>query len=99
MIPTAHAEPGGVEGLEELDTGCSLDYAGGPGMGGSGPFGEASGGAMPIAVENFHTLKQRQGSGALVDPADRARRVNLLNWDGKGQPEGLFPPREEDRDS
>ncbi len=98
VIPTAHAEPGGTAGLEELDTGCSLDYAGGPGMGGSGPFGEASGGATPIAVENFHTLQQRQGSGALVDPADRARRVNLLNWDGKGQPEGLFPPREEDRD-
>jgi nitrate reductase beta subunit len=21
--------------------------------------------------------------------------VNLLNWDGKGTPEGLFPPRDE----
>jgi nitrate reductase beta subunit len=22
--------------------------------------------------------------------------VNLLNWDGKGQPEGLFPPRRDE---
>ena len=29
---------------------------------------------------------------------DKARRVNLLNWDGKGRPEGLFPPRREEGD-
>ena len=72
---------------------AALDYDGGPGMGGSGPFGEASGAPTPIAVENFQMLQR---------PADRAtrsstrptrrRRVNLLNWDGKGRPEGLFPP-------
>ena len=42
VIPLAHAEQG--PGQEELDTGCSLDYDGGPGMGGWGPFGETSGG-------------------------------------------------------
>jgi nitrate reductase beta subunit len=62
-------------------------------MGGSGPFGESSGGATPIAVENFRMLRSRQTSDTIVDPADKARRVNLLNWDGKGAPEGLFPPR------
>jgi len=89
VIPKAHAEQGAR--LEELATGCSLDYEGGPGMG--GPFGEASGRPAPVAVESFHALKDRTTSGALVDPADRRGRVNLLNWDGKGLPEGLFPPK------
>jgi nitrate reductase / nitrite oxidoreductase, beta subunit len=91
VIPTAHAEE--AHQLEELATECSLDYEGGPGMGGSGPFGEGSGGVSPIAVENFHMLKERQTTDAFVDPADRHARVNLLNWDGKGRPEGMFPPR------
>ncbi|TDE43720.1 nitrate reductase subunit beta [Nonomuraea mesophila] len=89
VIPTAHAEQGAW--LEEPDTGCSLDYEGGPGM--AGPFGEASGRPSPIAVENFHALRERQ-SGEDLDDADELRgRVNLLNWDGKGTPEGLFPRR------
>jgi len=91
VIPPAHAEQ--AHSLEELATECSLDYEGGPGMGGSGPFGESSGGPAPIAVENFQMLRERQTTDMIVDPADKARRVNLLNWDGKGRPEGLFPPR------
>jgi nitrate reductase / nitrite oxidoreductase, beta subunit len=91
VIPPAHAEQ--AHSLEELATECSLDYEGGPGMGDSGPFGESSGGPAPIAVENFRMLRDRQTSDTIVDPADKARRVNLLNWDGKGRPEGLFPPR------
>jgi len=92
VIPKAHAEQAGQ--LEELASGCSLDYEGGPGM--SGPFGEASGTPAPVAVENFHALKDRQGAGALADPGDRSGRVNLLNWDGKGLPDGLFPKNKED---
>jgi nitrate reductase beta subunit len=91
VIPPAHAEQ--AHGLEELATECSLDYEGGPGMGGSGPFGEASGGPSPIAVENFRMLRDRQTSDTMAAPADKGGRVNLLNWDGKGRPDGLFPPR------
>ena len=83
VIPAAHAET--AAGLEELATGCSLDYEGGPGM--AGPFGEASGRTAPIAVENFHALANRQRAETVT-----TKRVNLLNWDGKGKPEGLFPP-------
>ncbi|WP_433260160.1 nitrate reductase subunit beta [Actinosynnema sp. CS-041913] len=90
VIPPAHAEQ--AHGLEELATECSLDYEGGPGMGGSGPFGENSGGASPIAVENFRMLRDRQTSDTTAAPMDKGSRVNLLNWDGKGRPEGLFPP-------
>ncbi len=90
VIPKAHAEQGAR--LEEL--GCSLDYEGGPGM--SGPFGEASGRPEPVSVESFHALRERQESGALLDPEERRGRINLLNWDGKGLPEGLFPPRKKD---
>ncbi|AVV45946.1 nitrate reductase subunit beta [Streptomyces sp. ID05-04B] len=89
VIPPAHAEQ--AHKLEELATECSLDYEGGPGMGGSGPFGETSGGAAPIAVENFHVLRDRQTSDNPATPTDKATRVNLLNWDGKGSPPGLFP--------
>jgi nitrate reductase beta subunit len=65
-------------------------------MGGWGPFGEGSGGATPIAVESFRGLKERQTSDHVTEPDDKARRVNLLNWDGKGTPPGLFPDRPED---
>lgn len=92
VIPTAHAEQ--AHSLEELATECALDYDGGPGMGGSGPFGEGSGRNDPIAVENFHMLAQRQTTDTVADPASRKARVNLLNWDGKGVPPGLFPPKD-----
>jgi nitrate reductase beta subunit len=95
VIPPAHAEQ--AHSLEELATECSLDYEGGPGMGGSGPFGEGSGTPTPIAVENFQMLRDRQTSGRIVDPEDKERRVNLLNWDGRGRPAGLFPPAKDDR--
>ena len=95
VIPPAHGEAADMRDqahqLEELA--CSLDYEGGPGMGGSGPFGEQSGAPQPIAVETFHALKQRQTSDEFVDPQDGSRRVNLLNWDGKGSASDVMPPR------
>jgi nitrate reductase beta subunit len=94
VIPPAHPELGDAREqahqLEELA--CSLDYEGGPGMTGSGPFGEASGVPAPVAVETFHALKNRQTSDRSTAATTRGR-VNLLNWDGKGTPEGLFPPK------
>jgi nitrate reductase beta subunit len=90
VIPPAHTEQ--AHSLEELATECSLNYEGGPGMGGSGPFGEGSGAPTPIAVENFQMLQSRQTSGTIAAPGDKAARVNLLNWDGKGTPTGMFPP-------
>jgi nitrate reductase beta subunit len=90
VIPPAHAEQ--AHSLEELATECSLNYDGGPGMGGSGPFGEGSGAPTPIAVENFQMLQSRQTSETITAPSDKAARVNLLNWDGKGTPTGMFPP-------
>ncbi len=91
VIPTAHEEQG--HDLEELA--CSLDYDEGPGMYGSGAFGEASGRPVPVAVETFHALKQRQTSEGIA-PADSMKgRVNLLNWDGVGTPDGMFPTEDE----
>jgi nitrate reductase beta subunit len=91
VIPPAHAEQ--AHALEELATECALDYEGGPGMGGSGPFGESSRGPVPIAVENFQMLRDRQTTEGIADPGSRSARINLLNWDGKGVPAGLFPER------
>jgi nitrate reductase beta subunit len=91
VIPTAHVER--AHELEEL--GCSLDYDDGPGMYGSGPFGEASGRPTPVAVETFNALRQRQTSDATVTGEKlRTGRANLLNWDGNGAPADLFPRRE-----
>jgi nitrate reductase beta subunit len=88
VIPTAYESD--AHHLEEI--GCSLDVDGGPGMVGSGPFGEASGRPTPVSVETFHALRNRQTSDEIADPGDRGARINLLNWDGKGKPPGLFPP-------
>ncbi|MEU3009720.1 nitrate reductase subunit beta [Nocardia asteroides] len=87
VIPSAYAELG--HRLEESVSDCALDFDGGPGMyeQASGPFGETSGAPVPVAVETFHALKQRQTSESIGDAA----RVNLLNWDGKGRPAGMFP--------
>ena len=41
-------------------------------------------------------LKERQTSDTLVGGGEKKGRVNLLNWDGKGSPEGLFPRKEEE---
>ncbi len=84
VIPPAHAEQ--AHDLEEM--GCSLDFDGGPGMGGAGPFGSSSGESVPVAVENFQSLQNRQTADRPSTPG----RVNLLNWDGNGTPDGLFPP-------
>ncbi|MGV8968402.1 MAG: nitrate reductase subunit beta, partial [Cellulomonas sp.] len=92
VIPPAHAEQ--AHNLEELATECSLNYDGGPGMGGSGPFGEGSGAGTPLAVENFRALKDRQTSDTTAPAGGPATRVNMLNWDGRGTPPGLFPGRD-----
>ena len=67
------------------------DYGGGQ----QDLFGEGSGYPTPVAVENFRMLQDRQTSESLASPDDKASRVNLLNWDGKGTPDGLFPPRDD----
>ena len=87
VIPAAHAEQ--AHALEELATDCPVSEYGG---GNPEIFGEGSGGLTPVAVENFQMLKERQTSDTLVGGGTtRAGRVNLLNWDGKGTPDGLFP--------
>ncbi|MFE1592932.1 nitrate reductase subunit beta [Nocardia sp. NPDC058705] len=91
VIPSAYADQG--HQLEESMTDCALDFDGGPGMyeQASGPFGETSGKPVPVAVETFQALKQRQTSETLGAEAGNTSRVNLLNWDGKGAPDGMFP--------
>jgi nitrate reductase beta subunit len=93
VIPPAHAEQ--AHSLEELGTECSVSEYGG---GNPEIFGEGSGGLTPIAVENFKMLQDRQTADSMAAPADKASRVNLLNWDGKGSPSGLFPTRPGDEE-
>ena len=87
VIPTAHAEQ--AHELEETRVQPGLRRR--ARHDGSGPFGEASGRPVPVSVETFHALTQRQTHRRLADPAAPGGRVNLLNWDGKGTPAGLFP--------
>ncbi|MFN8029507.1 MAG: nitrate reductase subunit beta [Dermatophilaceae bacterium] len=91
VIPTAHAEQ--AHALEELATDCPVSQFGG---GEQGSFGEGSGrgNLTPVAVENFRVLKEAQSADSLSELAAEnplRGRVNLLNWDGKGLPEGIFP--------
>ena len=78
VIPTAHQEE--AHNLEELA--CSLDFEGGPGMYGSGPFGEASGRPVPVAIETYTALKQRQQADSAASTASLGNRAGMLNWDG-----------------
>jgi nitrate reductase beta subunit len=95
VIPPAHAEQ--AHSLEELATECAVSEYGGGNAVSSGIFGEGSGALTPIAIENFQMLQERQTSDTIATPSDKASRVNLLNWDGKGAPSGLFPPRPADQ--
>ncbi|MFD4958983.1 nitrate reductase subunit beta [Microbacterium sp. NPDC058389] len=95
VIPTAHYER--AHELEEL--GCSLDFDGGAYGSESGPFGEASGRPVPVAVETFQALKDRQTADTAASGESLRGRVNLLNWDGNGAPSGLFPPKSSPRDA
>jgi nitrate reductase beta subunit len=74
VIPKAHAES--AQNLEEM--GCSLDVAGVPGQFGQGPFGESSGRPIPVAIETFHGLKDRQTSEVLIPLS--AITMNLKSW-------------------
>ena len=58
VIPAAHTEQ--AKNLENMgqSSGCSLD---GVDLGAnSGPFGQASGNPVPVTIENFHIMKDRQ---------------------------------------
>ncbi len=88
VIPSAHTEQ--AHSLEELGTECAVSEYGG---GQHDLFGEGSGTPTPIAVENFEMLQNRQTADTLAGPENKGARVNLLNWDGKGSPPGLFPPK------
>ena len=82
VIPPAHAEQ--AHSLEELATECSVsDYEGGPGMGGSGPFGEGSGRAdadrgreLPDAPgpADLRLARRPRGQGRPGQPAQLGRQ-------------------------
>ncbi|PRC50695.1 nitrate reductase subunit beta, partial [Mycobacterium sp. ITM-2017-0098] len=88
-VADAHA----LESQSLEEPGCSLSFEGGPGMYDSGPFGEASGGPVPQSVEALHSHRHRQTSEGMAVTDDRPSRVNLLNWDGRGEPSGIFPDK------
>ena len=93
VIPPAHAEQ--AHALEELATECSVDFDAAGSYYDQALLGEGAGYPTPVAVENFRMLQDRQTSDTsdeLVGGGSKAGRVNLLNWDGRGTPTGLFPP-------
>ncbi|MGH3541404.1 MAG: nitrate reductase subunit beta, partial [Mycobacterium sp.] len=86
VIPTAYT---GELPAAASDMECSLSGDGGPGMYESGPFSNTGDGPVPVAVESFHGLRQRENPQAAATNA--RSRVNLLNWDGRSAPPGMFP--------
>ncbi|MFV0462091.1 MAG: nitrate reductase subunit beta [Nostocoides sp.] len=95
VIPTAHAEQ--AHALEELATDCPVEAY--PADGGA-RFGEGSGTGVGVAAQNLAILRNRQGADSadnqLIGGGSSHGRVNLLNWDGIGLPDGLFPRQPED---
>ncbi|MFE1201723.1 nitrate reductase subunit beta [Streptomyces sp. NPDC058762] len=77
VIPTTYT--GSVPDPDGTGAGCSLDGEGGPGM---MPDGAA------FDPEAFHAPPPAGASGTSTSLRGR---VNLLNWNGKGRPDGLFP--------
>ena len=75
VIPKAHREE--AHNLEELA--CSLDFEGGPGMYESGPFGEASGRPVPVAIETYSALKARQRAEEAASADQLGNRTALLH--------------------
>ncbi|MDO5735403.1 MAG: nitrate reductase subunit beta [Propionibacteriaceae bacterium] len=78
VIPPAHYDQ--AHNLEEM--GCSLEDEGGVGMGGSGPFGEASGGPVPVAIESFNALRDRATADTAASSESLRDRTGETNWDG-----------------
>ena len=88
VIPTAYAADG--HRLEETVTECSLDFDGGPGMYGSGPFGEASGQPGTGGGGDIPGTKERQTGGAGVSAAVQGEPAELGR---EGLPAGnVHPP-------
>ena len=90
VIPKAH-----VESARDLDDfACSLETDGGPGMGGASSTADLKataripGTPIDATVESFEALKNN------TDPSEPSTsgRMNLLNWNGKGISNGMFPP-------
>ena len=62
--------------------------------GGIEPIGFEFDPRVPFAVEKLRVLKETQTADSLEElPGENPLRgrVNLLNWDGKGMPDGIFP--------
>lgn len=58
VIPKAHRE----QALQLEELACPLDFEGGPGAGGDGPFGSSSGRPVPVAIESYQAAKARRES-------------------------------------
>ena len=94
VIPPAHAEQ--AHSLEELATECSVsEYGGGQPETSSE---RAPGRRRRSPSRTSRCSRTGRPPTRSPAPADKAARVNLLNWDGKGSPTGLFPPRPADPD-
>ena len=78
VIPNAAASD--AHRLDALASGCSLDSDGGPGMT-----------AFDAVDSKFHLTAHPADTNGAAAPVDKARRINLLDWDGKNT-DGLFPP-------
>ncbi|QES45751.1 nitrate reductase subunit beta [Streptomyces venezuelae] len=86
VVPTSYTAP--LPGSEGLDAGCSLDGQDGPGMYDPDAFHVPLG--APASGPSRAGNEPEHAGTSLRD------RVNLLNWNGRGRPEGLFPGAEGD---
>lgn len=85
VIPAGHSEQ--AHSLEGIGSDCPLNAEGGPGMSempdiASSGFAGTTGMSDPLAERSAEEGEER---------SHLRGRLNLLNWNGKGRPTGLFP--------
>ncbi|GGX93306.1 nitrate reductase subunit beta [Streptomyces anandii] len=90
VVPTTYVA--GAQGAGRAGGGCSLDHEGGPGMYGPDDGPEAFH-APPVAGGPPGAAGAGAAAGAPQGASSLRGRVNLLNWNGRGRPRGLFPAR------
>ena len=86
VIPVGHHES--AHNLEGISTDCPLNAPGGPGMSNMALPEDSLGMSGPgYAAKRSGTAAEQEG----FVPRPARGRINLLNWDGRGRPDGLFP--------
>ena len=96
VIPTAY-EGADLDAAHQLEELAARSTSRAARDGRQRPVRRGVGRPMPVSSRPSTRCGPGRRATRSPTPAARGARVNLLNWDGKGRPDGLFPPSRDDR--